>query len=147
MSQSLTNPLFVPPGTTFSLVGTENMIILQGEYVTQARLDDVSRAIVTNVAIVAPVHVTSASYTLTGTGVTMIFVNFNRAVSIVLNPLFIAAGQEILVADRGDLATAAQPITITTVGGANFDGDTSVVIDIPYGRANLVYDGTNYGVM
>src|ERR1700758_1264071 len=41
MSQSLTNPLFVLQGTTLPLAGTENLILLQGEAVTQARLDDV----------------------------------------------------------------------------------------------------------
>jgi hypothetical protein len=139
--------LFVPPGTTFPLDGTENIIILQGEYVTQARVDDVIRAIVNNVAIVAPVNVTSGSYTLTGVGVTMIFVNFNGAVSIVLNPLFIAAGQEILIADRSGFASDAQPIIITSTGAPTFDGDTSMVLNSPYGRVRLVYDGTNYAVV
>jgi hypothetical protein len=147
MSQSLTNPLFVPQGTTFPLDGTENMIILQGEFVTQARLDDVIRAKVNGIAILAPVLVPTSSYNLSSVGINRIFVNFNGAVSIFLNTTYVVPGQDILIADRSGAASPANAITITATTGVTFDGDTSVVLNTPYGRAGFVYDGTNFIVV
>ncbi|HEY4471397.1 MAG TPA: hypothetical protein VGN21_09525 [Stellaceae bacterium] len=40
----------------------------------------------------------------------------------------------ILYTDSGGLASPSNPITITTAAGALFDGDTSIVLNSPYGR-------------
>ena len=146
-TSSTPNPLFVPRATTFPLTGSENLIILQGNDVTQARLNDIIFSLVTNVTILNPQYVTTNSFTLTSLGLKWLFVTYNGAVSIILNPAYVIAGQEIKILDRLGSASPTQPITITATGGANFDGDTSVVINSPYGQAFLIFDGTNFGVI
>jgi hypothetical protein len=48
--------------------------------------------------------------------------------------MLVGMASAILYTDSGGLASPSNPITITTSAGALFDGDTSIVLNSPYGR-------------
>jgi hypothetical protein len=92
------------------------------------------------------VTVTTASYTLSVMNIERIYVSFNGAATITLNPAMMFNGQEIVIMDTSGFCSAANAITVLPGGSAHINGQSSALINTAYGRLRLIYNGTNYVV-
>lgn len=55
-------------------------------------------------------------------------------------------GKQLIIKDEGGNA-ADYPITVSAVGGATIDGQTSWVLDIQYGSLHLIYGETQWHIV
>jgi hypothetical protein len=115
-----------------------------GTLTTYARPDHVHPSDTSRAPIAGTVTVTTGSYPLTTPNVGRIYVSFNGAVTITLNPAMMVNGQEIVIMERGGYSNAV--ITVLPGGSATIDNQPSAIINTAYGRLRLIFDGTNYGV-
>lgn len=87
----------------------------------------------------------TATYTTTDEEYVPVDPSGTGGLTITLASADAASGNEMVVKDVGDTASA-NPITVNTEGTETIDGDTSIDIDVDGGVLHVVGDGTNWDI-